>query len=184
MNLTGEKKRSISENIFTPGDYISYALKGIYRVDQIEILIIAGVAAQYYVLSHVFHKTIHKTFVPLKRAVIMGMRHLVDKKISLKLEQIVESLDLKLEPLEVNSNKKIKCYEARIIKYGFLEMIHVYFCVLYDIKQTNRGEKRYAQFKNRLISTICEEMSLATGDSLAICSERFRLVVEKHQCSH
>ena len=180
MGLILEKKGTSQEE-FCSGNYISYSLKGIYRIEQVEVLSLTSTPDKYYVLSQVFDKTIHKTFVPVKTASSMGMRSLVDSKTLEQLEQRIEHLELLPEEFGHNSNKKVKSYEARIKEQGFFEMIHCYFCVNHDLKVTKREDRRYVQFMDRLRNLICKEMSLVCDRPLEVCLKRFDLIVKKYQ---
>ena len=174
-------KKSVCTEQFSLGDYVSYALKGIYHIEHIETLSLTGAPDRYYVLSHAFNKTIHKTFVPVKTAVSMGMRLLADKNVFEQLEEIVSTLELQPEEMGKNSNKKIKYYEDRIKKRGLSETIHCFFCVDHDLKMTKREDKRYVQFLERLRKLICAEISLVSGEVLGVCQERFDAVAKKYQ---
>ena len=180
VSLTLEKKDALKKE-FSVGDYVSYALKGIYRIEHIEVLSLTGVPDRYYVLSHAFNKTIHKTFVPIKTASSMGMRSLTSRSVFKRLEETIQALELKPEEVKNNSNKKMKSYENRIKKYGLFEIVHSYFCVHHDLKMTKRGDRRYIQFSERLKELICEEMSLVTCESLDFCREQFATISRKYQ---
>ena len=180
MDLSLDKKGIVGEK-FSPGDYVSYALKGIYRVECIESLSLTGTLEDYYVLSNAFNKTIHKTFVPIKTATNMGMRLLTSRSVFESLEETVLGLELRPEEMKNNSNKKIRSYENRIQKQGLLEMVHCYFCVDHDLKMTRWEDKRYVQFLERLRDLICEEMSLVSRESLEVCRERFDIIAKKYQ---
>ena len=180
MSLTLEKKHIYKKEFFS-GDYVIYALKGIYRIEHIDVLSLTGTPDKYYVLSDSFNKTIHKTFVPVKTAIDMGMRTPTSPKVFEQLEEIVQSLELQPEEIKNNSNKKILSYETRIRKHGFIEMLHSYFCVHHDLRTTRREEKRYIQFLERLKNMICAEMSLVTGTSLELCLEHLESISKKYQ---
>ena len=180
MSLTVEKKHIYKEE-FSPGDYVIYALKGIYYIEHLEILSLTGTPDKYYILSDSFNKTIHKTFVPVETASNMGMRSPTGPKAFWQLEETIQSLELNPEEMTNNSNKKILSYETRIKKHGFLEMVHSYFCVHHDLKSSKKQERRYVQFLERLKNMICGEMSLVTGKPLAFCHEYLNTISKKYQ---
>ena len=112
MSVALEKKHLYKKE-FLPGDYVIYALKGIYRIEHIDVLSLTENPDKYYVLSDSFNKTIHKTFVPVKTAINMGMRKPANPKVFEQLEEIIQSFELKPEKITNNSNKKILSYETR-----------------------------------------------------------------------
>ncbi|MCY4644194.1 MAG: hypothetical protein OXB88_06205 [Bacteriovoracales bacterium] len=181
MDLIVKKKKSNAKEEFSIGNHISYSLKGLYRIEHIETLSLMGSLDKYYVLSHAYNKTIHKTFAPVKNARELGMRPLTTIKTFDELKKIVQELELIPEEITNNSNKKMKSYEMRIKERGFTEMIHAFFCVYHDIKISKREDKRYIQFLERLKILICEEMSLTTGENLDTCKEYFESMTKKYQ---
>lgn len=163
------------------GDFVSFSLKGIYQVEHIETLSLTGSPEDYYVLVDAFNKTIHKTYAPVNSAAVAGVRKLLNQKDIAKLESYIEDLELDLEPLENNSNKKMIAYEKRIKQRGFWAIVDVYFCVDFDLKKTKRLDKRYVQFLDRLETHIVQEISLVSGESIEQVEEKILPILKKFQ---
>lgn len=178
MNTEVSKRK---EKKFKVGDYVSFSLKGIYKVDHIETLSLTGTPEDYYVLVDAFNKTIHKTYAPINSATIAGVRGLIELKEIKKLESFIEGLELVVETLENNSNKKMIAYEKRIKQRGFWAIVETYFCVDFDLKKTKRMDKRYVQFLDRLETHIVQEIALVTGETVEQVEEKVVPILKKYE---
>lgn len=153
------RRESLKKKELSVNDIIIFGLKGIYRVEgQIDIAL-GEKNEKCYELVKMYSQTIHKTYLPQKS--ISLVRAPIKEILVEELESFVSKINIRPEPFEDNSNKKILAYEKRIKERGFLALIEVYLCVSIDLEVSGRNEKRYCQFKERIFGLIREEIRFA-----------------------
>ncbi len=139
-------------------DVVSYGINGVYQVERIEDIKVGSSSQKYYLLSHLYSKTPYKTFVCQSKGKDKGLRRIVSKN---NFEKFMDNLDkIEVTSYDINgsSTKKMLAYE-QLVNDSFEGALKAYFGIKFDLKQSQKDEKRLHFFKEKLEKSLVEEVA-------------------------
>lgn len=154
-----------TKDTFTVGDYVVLESKGVFQIEALEDIELAGSSQECFVLKKEFNKAIHKNFI----SVVQAPKKLrpVCKNMSLEvLLKWAQEHSFDMPERKTNAFKKIQFFDEYVKNDGFEGLLKAYWGATLDLSLLGREEKRLISYKEKLEIALIEEMSCAYGLSL------------------
>lgn len=176
-SIIERKKIEDAQERFAKSQIIILGQRGVYQIDDIEYIEFGPSTERCYLLSKVFSKSIHKTFVPIKNIKKDQMREISSLETINSLETLLFEHGFELIDTKWNSVKKIDYYNKIILKDGFIGLVKSYVAAAVDLNQTLREEKKFRMYSEKLKRAIIEEMSYVTNQTFEDCDKKLKRYV-------
>ena len=165
---------SRKELAFQIGDTVMFGSRGVYRIDNVELMSLGERRQKFYSLVQVFSKTIHRTLVGEGSKDMATVRMAITAHEFFTLGEALENLEI--VPLEFgwNSNKKLNDYGEWIQQGGFLGLVRAFLATTVDCNQNPKVDKRIKAFNFKLRIVIIEEVANALGIDLIEAEEKLK----------
>lgn len=166
-----EKQKSSGHKV---GDTVSFGGRGVYRVDNIELIDLGGKKQKFYSLTQVYSKTIHRTLVGEGTKDMAALRPSITAEEFFAIGDVIEDLAIIPVDFSWNSNRKLQEYSEWMTKDGFWGLLRTFLATSIDCQKNPKVDKRVKAFNLKLRSVIVEEVANALGIALVEAEQKLK----------